>query len=165
MGYFRPSITIKDEETPMKKTLLALLTGLAFSASTLAADLATPDEAKAMSQKAQAAVNQNGKDKAFAAFSAADGGFKVKDLYVFCMDMEGVMLSHAVKPELVGKNLLNFNKYGDELFKNMIAKVKASGEGWVDYKWPYPGTEEIKDKTSYVMRNKEGFFCGVGAYK
>lgn len=149
----------------MKKTLLALLTGLAFSASTLAADLATPDEAKAMSQKAQAAVNQNGKDKAFAAFSAADGGFKVKDLYVFCMDMEGVMLSHAVKPELVGKNLLNFNKYGDELFKNMIAKVKASGEGWVDYKWPYPGTEEIKDKTSYVMRNKEGFFCGVGAYK
>ena len=27
------------------------------------------------------------------------------------------------------------------------------------------GTEEIRDKTSYVMTNKEGFFCGVGAYK
>ena len=84
---------------------------------------------------------------------------------MFCMDMDGVMLSHAVKPELVGKNLLTFNKYGDELFKNMIATAKASGEGWVDYKWPYPGTEEIKAKTSYVMTNKEGFFCGVGAYK
>ena len=149
----------------MKKTLIALAAGLLCSTAALAADLATPDEAKAMSQKAQAAVNQMGKDKAFATFAAADGGFKVKDLYVFCMDMEGVMLSHAVKPELVGKNLLTFNKYGDELFKNMIAKAKASGEGWVDYKWPYPGTEEIKEKTSYIMTNKEGFFCGVGAYK
>jgi signal transduction histidine kinase len=149
----------------MIKTLIALTAGALFSTGVLAADLATPDEAKAMSQKAQAAVNQMGKDKAFAAFSAADGGYKVKDLYVFCMDMEGVMLSHAVKPELVGKNLLNFNKYGDELFKNMIATAKASGEGWVDYKWPYPGTEEIKEKTSYIMTNKEGFFCGVGAYK
>jgi len=149
----------------MKKTLIALAAGALFSTAALAADLATPDEAKAMSQKAQAAVNQMGKDKAFATFAAADGGFKVKDLYVFCMDMEGVLLSHAVKPELVGKNLLTFNKYGDELFKNMTAKAKASGEGWVDYKWPYPGTEEIKDKTSYIMTNKEGFFCGVGAYK
>ena len=146
-------------------TLIALAAGLLFSTAALAADLATPDEAKAMSQKAQATVNEMGKDKAFATFAAADGGFKVKDLYVFCMDMEGVMLSHAVKPELVGKNLLTFNKYGDELFKNMIAKAKASGEGWVDYKWPYPGTEEIKEKTSYIMTNKEGFFCGVGAYK
>ncbi|MBV5273424.1 MAG: cache domain-containing protein [Lamprocystis purpurea] len=149
----------------MKKTLIAIATsGMLFAGLAAAADMATPDEAKAMSQQAQAAVNTMGKDKAFAAFSA-DGDFKKKDLYVFCMDMDGVMLSHATKPELVGKNLLDFKKYGDELFKNMIATVKASKEGWVDYKWPYPGTEEIRAKTSYVMANKEGFFCGVGAYK
>jgi signal transduction histidine kinase len=148
----------------MKQTLIAFAAAL-LAGTALAADMATPDEAKALSQKAQTAVNEMGKDKAFTAFAAADGGFKAKDLYVFCMDMDGVMLSHAVKPELVGKNLLDFNKYGDELFKNMIAKVKASNEGWVDYKWPYPGTEEIREKTSYVMSNKEGFFCGVGAYK
>ncbi len=152
----------------MKKTLIAFAVATSaalLGATTQAADMATPDEAKAMSQKAQAAVNEMGKDKAFAAFAAPDGGFKEKDLYVFCMDMDGVMIAHAVKPELVGKNLLDFNKYGDTLFKNMVAKVKESKEGWVDYKWPYPGTEEIKAKTSYVMSNKEGFFCGVGAYK
>lgn len=139
---------------------LALLCGASF-----AAEVATPDEAKALSQKAQTAVNEMGRDKAFAAFAAKDGGFQAKDLYVFCMDMDGVMLSHAIKPELVGKNLLAFNKYGDELFKNMVAAAKSKGEDWVDYKWPYPGTEEIREKTSYVMTNKEGFFCGVGAYK
>ncbi|NEV62537.1 histidine kinase [Thiorhodococcus minor] len=143
---------------------LAALLGATMGMA-VASEMATPDEAKAMSQKAQAAVNEMGSETAFVAFAADDGGFKEKDLYVFCMDMDGVMLSHAMKPELVGKNLLDFNKYGDELFKEMIEVAKASSEGWVDYKWPYPGSDEIRDKTSYVMTNDEGSFCGVGAYK
>jgi cytochrome c len=147
------------------KKIIAAAAALAFAGIVMADDMATPDEAKAMSQKAQAAVNEMGADAAFAAFAADDGGFKEKDLYVFCMDMDGVMLSHAVKPELVGKNLLDFNKYGDELFKDMIKVAQDSGEGWVDYNWPYPGTDEVKAKTSYVMTNDGGFFCGVGAYK
>lgn len=148
----------------MQKSLIAFAVAASLLGGTaLAADMGTPDEAKALSQKAQTAVNTMGKDKAFAAFGTAE--YKPKDLYVFCMDLDGKMLAHPVKPELVGKNLIDFNKYGDTLFKDMIAKVKASNEGWVDYKWPYPGTEEIKTKTSYVMSNKEGFFCGVGAYK
>jgi cytochrome c len=148
----------------MKKIITAAV-ALTFAGIVMADDMATPDEAKAMSQKAQAAVNEMGADAAFAAFAADDGGFKDKDLYVFCMDMDGVMLSHAVKPELVGKNLLDFNKYGDELFKDMVKVAQDSGEGWVDYNWPYPGTDEVKAKTSYIMTNDGGFFCGVGAYK
>ena len=147
------------------KKIIAAAAALTFAGAVLADDMATPDEAKTMSQKAQTAVNEMGAEPAFAAFSADDGGFKEKDLYVFCMDMDGVMLSHAVKPELVGKNLTDFNKYGDELFKDMIKVAQDSGEGWVDYNWPYPGTDEVKAKTSYVMTNDAGFFCGVGAYK
>ncbi|MCG6896390.1 MAG: cache domain-containing protein [Thiocapsa sp.] len=148
----------------MRKLLLASAV-MALMGNAAAADMATPDEAKAMSQKAQAAVNEIGSEQAFAAFAASDGEFQDRDLYVFCMDLDGVMLSHALKPELVGKNLLDFNKYGDELFKNMVAVAKESGEGWVDYNWPYPGTEEVRPKTSYILTNDEGFFCGVGAYK
>ena len=147
------------------KKIIAAAAALTFAGIVMADDMATPDEAKAMSQKAQAAVNEMGADAAFAAFAADDGGFKDKDLYVFCMDMDGVMLSHAVKPELVGKNLLDFNKYGDELFKDMVKVAQDSGEGWVDYNWPYPGTDEVKAKTSYIMTNDGEFFCGVGAYK
>jgi signal transduction histidine kinase len=147
------------------RKIIAAIAGAALMSTAVAGDMATPDEAKAMSQKAQSAVNDMGSEKAFAAFAAPDGGFQEKDLYVFCMDNEGVMLSHAKKPELVGKNLKDFNKYGDNLFQDMIAVSTGSGEGWVDYKWPYPGTEEIKEKTSYILTNNEGFFCGVGAYK
>lgn len=148
----------------MRRLIIAVVAATLASAA-MAADVATPDEAKAMSQKAQTAVNTLGAEKAYAAFADPAGGFQAKDLYVFCMDMNGVMTSHAKKPELVGKNLIEFNKYGDLLFKNMVTLAKAKGEGWVDYNWPYPGTEEIKPKTSYIMTNKAGVFCGVGAYK
>lgn len=148
----------------MRKTIAAVACATLMSAAA-AGEMATPDEAKAMSEKAQAAVNEMGSEKAFAAFADANGDFQAKDLYVFCMDNEGVMLSHAKKPQLVGKNLKDFNKYGDNLFQDMIAVSTGSGTGWVDYKWPYPGSEEVKEKTSYILTNKEGFFCGVGAYK
>jgi signal transduction histidine kinase len=118
-----------------------------------------------MSLKAQAAVNEMGRQEAFATFADPNGEFRDRDLYVFCVDMEGVLLSQPLKPELVGKNLYDFNKYGDLLFQDMIAVAKESGAGWVDYKWPYPGSDEIKPKTSYIAVNDEGFFCGVGAYK
>jgi signal transduction histidine kinase len=147
------------------RTIITTVAALAFATAAAAADMATPDEAKAMSEKARTAINEMGSEDAFAAFADENGEFRDKDLYVFCMDMDGVMLSHAIKPELVGKNLLDFNKYGDELFKNMIAVAQDSGEGWVDYNWPYPGSDEVRAKTSYVLTNDEGFFCGVGAYK
>ncbi len=139
--------------------------GILFSGVASAGEMATPDEAKAMSEKAADAVNTMGKEKAFSAFSNPEGGYQAKDLYVFCMDLKGVMLSHAKKPNLVGKNLAEFNKYGDYLFKDMITVAKDKQEGWVNYKWPYPGTEEVREKTSYIRTNNEGFFCGVGAYR
>ena len=145
--------------------IIAAIAGVTLMSAAAAGDMATPDEAKAMSEKAQGAVNGMGSEKAFAAFADPDGGFQEKDLYVFCMDNEGVMLSHVKKPQLVGTNMKDFNKYGDTLFQDMIAVSTGSGEGWVDYKWPYPGSEEIKEKTSYILKNSEGFFCGVGAYK
>jgi signal transduction histidine kinase len=149
----------------MHRIIAAVAGAVLMSAAVAEERMAVPDEAKLMSQNARDTVNEMGSEKAFAAFADPNGVFQKIDLYVFCMDHEGVMLSHAKKPELVGKNLKDFNKYGDNLFQDMIAVSTGPGEGWVDYKWPYPGTEEIKEKTSYIIKNNEGFFCGVGAYK
>lgn len=151
----------------MKKLTSVLGTALiAFSLNAFAEDapeMGTEAEAQAMSEAAAALVNEKG-EAAFETF-AAEGEFQVKDLYVFCMDLEGKMLSHAKKPDLVEKNLIDFDKYGDKLFQDMIAVAKTDeGMGWVEYKWPYPGSEDLKAKKSYVIKNEKGFFCGVGAY-
>lgn len=148
----------------MRITSALVGTAVFVSLNVSAGEMGTPEEAKAMSEKAAALVDQIGQD-AFSVFATEDSGYLAKDLYVFCMDLEGKMLLHAKKPHLVGENLKSFNKYGDMLFQDMIAVAAGSGSGWVDYRWPYPGTDEIKQKTTYIIKNNEGFFCGVGAYK
>jgi len=110
----------------MRRIIIAIA-ALTFAAGAAADEMATPEEAKAMSEKAQAAVNERGAEDAFAAFAEEDGEFQNKDLYVFCMDTDGVMLSHPIKPDLVGKNLLDFDKYGDQLFKDMIEVAQEDG--------------------------------------
>ena len=145
----------------MSSGLLAIF----LAGSVSATNMATPQEAKTMSLKAQEAVNAMGREKAFSTFADPKGAFRDRDLYVFCIDMDGVLLSQPIKPELVGRNMFNFNKYGDLLFQDMINVAQESGSGWVDYRWPYPGTDEIRPKTSYIATNDDGFFCGVGAYK
>ena len=47
------------------------------------ADFGTPEEAKAMLEKAVAAVKEN-KAKALDMFNKGEGGFKDRDLYVYC---------------------------------------------------------------------------------
>ncbi len=139
---------------------------IAMSLNVFAADapeMGTVEEAQAMSESAATLVNEKG-EEAFETFKA-EGDFQVKDLYVFCMDLEGKMLSHPKKPELIGTNMLDFDKYGEKLFQSMVDVAKGEeGKGWVEYKWPYPGTEELKAKKSYIIKNEKDFFCGVGAY-
>jgi cytochrome c len=147
------------------KYIASGLAGVFLVGGVCASNMATPEEAKTMSLKAREAVNEMGPEKAFSVFADPNGMFRDRDLYVFCIDMEGVLLSQPIKPELVGRNMFNFNKYGDLLFQDMIAVARESGAGWVDYRWPYPGTDEIRPKTSYIATNDSGFFCGVGAYK
>ncbi len=146
------------------KMILVFTTVMLSTTLAQATEMGTPDEAKALNQKAIVAAKA-GRDKAFTAFADPKGDYQAKDLYVFCMDMQGVMLSHAKSPQLVGKNLVDFNKYGDLLFQDMIKVAKGEGSGWVTYKWPHPASEELKEKSTYIEAVSDEYFCGVGAYK
>ena len=64
---------------------VTLCTALLFAAmgTTQAGQYGTPEEAKALLEKAVAAVKQD-KAKAFDMFNKGEGGFKDRDLYVSC---------------------------------------------------------------------------------
>jgi len=128
------------------------------------ADMLTPDDAKSMSQRAAELINQKG-TLGISDFSQIDGGFLMKDGYVFCMSMKAVMISHPIRNQLVGQNLYHYQRYGQPFFKQMVEVAERDGEGWVEYRWPYPGTTELRLKMSYVVKNEAGFFCGVSAFK
>jgi hypothetical protein len=91
----------------MKRLLLFVLLAIGMSWSTaFAGDRATPDEAKAMAEKAAAYLKENGPEKSFAAFRTPDGGFRDRDLYVTVQDSKGNMVCHGTTPALEGKNML-----------------------------------------------------------
>jgi len=71
----------------------AMLT-LCLAAYAHAAQYGTADEARAMLDKAVAAVKQD-KTKALDMFNKGEGGFKDRDLYVFCANAsDGVITAH-----------------------------------------------------------------------
>lgn len=96
-----------------------------------------------------------------------DGKYVDGDLYVFVMNMDGVMMAHPMKPALIGKNLTEFkDQAGKAFFKEFVEVAKDKGSGWVDYKWPKPGEDGIFDKTSYILMVEDSpMFVGAGIYK
>lgn len=91
---------------------------------------------------------------------------KDHDGYFWIQDIKGDMVLHPIKPSLNGKNLMSLKDPDGKLFfKEMDELVKKSGAGFVDYKWPKPGSKEPVDKISYVkLFEPWGWIIGGGVY-
>ena len=86
--------------------------------------------------------------------------------YFWINDFNGVIVMHPLKPQLEGKNLINFrDKKGNRLFYEMIQVCKKQGGGIVRYVWDNPRTGKLEDKTSYVATFKPfKWIIGTGIY-
>jgi cytochrome c len=125
----------------------------------------TPEEAKAMVEKAAALITSEGQDKAFAVIDNSSGPFVNGDLYVFVTSFDEVTLAHGTNKALIGKNLLHVKDADGKLFvQAKIDLAKTKGEGWTDYKWPNPVSKKIEDKSSFIKR-VDDTFVGCGVYK
>ncbi|MFT7261917.1 MAG: methyl-accepting chemotaxis protein, partial [Glaciecola sp.] len=73
------------------------------------------------------------------------------DNYFWVNDYEGHMVMHPINPALDGKDLSDFSDpTGKQFFKEMTSVVKQSGQGFVPYHWPKPGSKEAQAKISFV---------------
>lgn len=138
---------------------IALVAGAALAQ---AADFGTAAEAKAMLEKAVAAVKAD-KAKALAAFNAGTDGFKDRDLYPFCANAsDGIFTAH---PKLAGKSLKELkDKEGKPLGADILETAKEGAISEVAYKWPRPGSEEPVQKVSFATKIGDQV-CAVGYYK
>ena len=148
-----------------RKHLLVTLSAaaIAASASVFAADYGTSAEAKAMLEKAVAAMNKD-QASALAMFAKGEGGFKDRDLYVMCGGPDGNFTAH---PTLTGKSLKDLKDksaagkpIGEEFYK--VAQPGKISE--VSYMWPRPGTTDPVEKVTYVTKVGNQV-CAVGYYK
>lgn len=126
----------------------------------------TPDEAKAMLEKA---VVELQKDPAAALemFTKGEGGFKDRDLYVFCADVTtGITTAHGAKADRVGKVNMKESKDADgkEYGKEFFAVAMEGELKEVAYKFPRPGEKEPSEKSAFITKVGDQI-CGVGYYK
>jgi hypothetical protein len=131
-------------------------------ATVAAADFGTAEEAKAMLERAVAAVSED-KAKALDMFNKGEGGSKDRDLYVFCANAsDGTLTAH---PTMKGEPLQDIKgKKGYPLGKEIMEKATEGTIKEVTYWWPRPGTDKPLEKTSYYTKVGDQI-CGVGYYK
>ena len=127
----------------------------------IAAEFGTAAEAKAMLEKAVAALKAD-KAKALDMFTKGEGGFKDRDLYPFCGGADGNFTAH---PKLVGKSLKELkDKAGKALGEEMYKVAKEGKTNEVAYMWPRPGKDDPVQKVSFVTKVSDQV-CAVGYYK
>jgi len=141
-------------------TMLALFTSA--SVQTAQAQFGSEKEAKAMLDRAVTALKQN-KEKALEMFNKGDGGFKDRDLYVFCANAsDGVITAH---PYLKGEQLQDIvGKKGYPVGKEIMQSATEGKISEVTYFWPRPGSEKPLEKRTFYTK-VSGQNCGVGYYK
>jgi signal transduction histidine kinase len=123
----------------------------------------TAEEAKAMLEKAVAALKED-KAKALDVFNKGEGGFKDRNLYVFCANAsDGILTAHL--PEYKGKQLRDIlGKKGYPLGQEMMQKATEGTIKEVTYWWPRPGSDKPLEKTTFYTKVGDQI-CGFCYYK
>jgi signal transduction histidine kinase len=149
------------------KRMVGMLAAAALAVSSQAiaqAQFGTPAEAKTMLEKAVAAVKAD-KATALFQFTKGEGGFKDRDLYVFCADGDGRISAHGLLPDMIGKQKMAdiVDKTGKKLGEEIMQKAAEETIAEVAYLWPRPGQTGEAPKVSYVTKIGDQV-CGVGYY-
>src|SRR5258705_14008990 len=152
----------------LRNLMLGALTSAAIALASTAygqGQFGTAVEAKAMLEKAVAELKAN-EATALTKFSKGEGGFKDRDLYVFCYDMTSAKFTaHGANQALIGTDIKALKeKDGSPLGEKVFNAAKADTVTAVAYNFPKPGTTDPVPKESFVTRvGNQG--CGVGYYK
>jgi hypothetical protein len=151
------------------KTLLPLVLAAGLTVamappSARAEDRASPDEAKALAEKAALHMREVGPEKAMADFHQEGGGYLDRDLFVVCYSPEGKVACGIRVPGLLGRDATSFKDAdGKEFGKEIMTSASGNG-GWVEYRMTNPVTKKVERKASYVIRAGD-YIVFVGAYK
>ena len=150
-----------------RKIMIGALGAIAVLFSTSAFAQGTAAEARAMLDKAVAAVKAD-EAVALAMFIKGEGGFKDRDLYPFCFraaDGKAIASPPSVPAGTDARTLKDSTGkvFGPELY---AAAQKPEGQiTEVSYMFPRPGADKTPvQKVSFVTRVAD-LGCGVGYYK
>jgi cytochrome c len=122
--------------------------------------VATKAAAKALVLKAVRHLNQRGPHVAFRDFMHPSAGFMAGDLYVWVIDLNGVIVANGRYPQYLGSSM---GRGPRSLGMAVLTRARRQGEGWVEYQWYSPCSGRVERKVAYFKRIG-GYIVGAGAY-
>jgi hypothetical protein len=148
----------------LRKFLIGTAAFMMISPAALAQSVGTAGEAKAMLDKAVTELKAN-EAAALAKFNKADGGFRDRDLYVYCFEKSTGKFTAHVNPALMGTDVRALKeKDGSPLGQKVFDAAKEGTVTTISYNFPKPGGTDPVAKEAYVTAvGNQG--CGVGYYK
>ena len=86
--------------------------------------------------------------------------------YFWINNLDGYFVMHPIKPEMIGKNMMDAKDVkGNSYIADMIKVAKDKGEGETYYWWTKPGESIPSPKISYVKLFKDwNWVIGTGIY-
>jgi Single Cache domain 2 len=147
-----------------RRILIVGFAALLMTRSGQAAEPATPEEAKALAEKAAAHFRDAGPNRAVADFIDPAGGYVDRELFVVVYDPDNRVLGSYGVPALRGKDAtLLKDVEGNEFGKAIINVAKSQGSGWVEYRMTNPLTRKVGLKRSWVI-GVDNYVLLVGAF-
>jgi methyl-accepting chemotaxis protein len=91
------------------------------------------------------------------------GQFIDRDLYLMAIGIDDYKFcAHGNNPRVIGNGPTSKDVDGKFFVKEMAELARGGGQGWVDYKWAHPVTNEVRLKSSYVERAGDlAIACGI----
>lgn len=91
------------------------------------------------------------------------GRFIDRDLYLMVLDLgSSRFLAHGNNPRTLGLGPQSRDADGKLFVREMTQIARSRGEGWIDYKWAHPVTNEVLTKSTFVQRaGNVVIACGV----
>ena len=149
--------------TFLRVSALAAMALLCGAAIAVAQQFGTAAEAKAMLDKAVTELKAD-ETEAVAKFNDKAGGFRDRDLYVFCYNVSDGKFTAHPNPALMGTDVRALKVKDDPLGQKIFDATKEGAVTSVNYNFPKPGTTDPVAKESFLTR-VGGQGCGVGYYK
>jgi len=153
-----------------RKLVIGALGAIAVMFSSTAFAQGTAAEAKAMLEKAVAAVKAD-KTKALDTINKGEGGFLDRDLYVFCFNISDgkAVATGSSNPsgrKVIGQDVRTLKDATGRVWgPDLYAAAKEGQITEVSYMFPKPGADTTPvAKVSFVTKVGD-LGCGVGYYK
>ena len=126
--------------------------------------IGTPLEAIRLVKQAIAYLQTHGKEQVLHAINTPNSQFRLHDLYVTILDMDGKNLAHAADASMPGRDVLENRDVDGKLFvRERLDIARQQGSGWQQYKYRNPAKNDvIEAKAMYIERVGDWIFgCGI----